>query len=262
MHIESADARTAYDIWADTYPAVAHNPLMRVEQEIVESILSSLRPSRALDVGTGSGRYLPVLASTGAARVVGVDFSMAMLRANVAQPFPAPLARNVCELRRDTPKRLGREGGRAAEPAGLQPCATGAGLVCADARRLPFARRSFDLINASLTVGDVGDLSAWTREMARALARGGHLVYSDFHPSWTQHGWKRTFRDRYGETHELQFAAHSIDDHLTALDAAGLRTVAIREPRFTDDSDPSVKEFRRRWRNPPVVVVFHAVKNL
>lgn len=208
-----------YDIWADTYPGVAHNPLMRLEQEIVESILRTLAPSRALDVGTGSGRYLPVLARTGAARVVGVDFSMAMLR-------------------------------RAEKPR----------LVCADARHLPFGRRAFDLVNASLTVGDVADLAAWTREMARVLARGGHLVYSDFHPSWAQHGWKRTFRGLDGEPHELEFVPHAIDHHLSAIDAAGLRAVAIREPRFTNDHDPGVKEFRRRWRNPPVVVVFHAVK--
>ena len=30
--------------------------------------------------------------------------------------------------------------------------------------------------------------------MARVLAAGGHLVYSDFHPSWAQRGWSRTFR--------------------------------------------------------------------
>jgi ubiquinone/menaquinone biosynthesis C-methylase UbiE len=99
-------------------------------------------------------------------------------------------------------------------------------LVCADARRLPFARRSFDLVNASLTVGDVVDLHAWTAEMARVLGRGGHLVYSDFHPSWTQHGWKRTFRDRNGETNELAFAAHSIEDHLVALEARRLSPIS------------------------------------
>jgi malonyl-CoA O-methyltransferase len=226
----------AYDLWADTYPSVAHNPLMRLEQEIVESILMTLRPRRALDVGTGSGRYLPVLVSTGAAGVIGADFSRAMLRRAATTA-------------------------RGSDP-GSDPVAAGwpRRLVCADARRLPFARRSFDLVNASLTVGDVVDLQAWTTEMARVLGRGGHLVYSDFHPSWTQHGWKRTFRDRDGETHELAFAAHSIEDHLAALDAAGLHPAAIREPRFRDDSDPAVKAFRRRWRNPPVVVVFHAVK--
>ena len=230
-----ADVRAAYDIWADTYPSVAHNPLMRIEQEIVESILMTLRPSRALDVGTGSGRYLPVLARAGAERVVGADFSMPMLR-RVAKPATGsdPVSDPV------------------SDPF----------VVCADAQRLPFARRAFDLVNASLMVGDVEDLRAWTAEMARVLMRGGHLIYSDFHPSWTEHGWTRTFCDGRGETHALEFAPHSIDDHLAALDAAGLQTRAIREPRFHDDRDPAVREFQRRWRNPPVVAIFHAVKPL
>jgi len=46
----------AYELWADTYPPVAHNPLMRLEQEIVEPLLLHIRATRALDVGTGSGR--------------------------------------------------------------------------------------------------------------------------------------------------------------------------------------------------------------
>ncbi|PYQ81782.1 MAG: hypothetical protein DMG03_19160 [Acidobacteria bacterium] len=51
---------------------------MHAEQAIVEPLLLRLRARRALDVGTGTGRYLPILASTGAA-VVGVDRSWAML---------------------------------------------------------------------------------------------------------------------------------------------------------------------------------------
>ena len=249
VHLESPRIRATYDMWADTYPSVAHNPLMRLEQEIVESILMTLRPSRVLDVGTGSGRYLPILARAGARHVVGADFSMAMLRrAAKSAPGSDPIAPRSRPDRDPIAIRSRSDRDRVAP------------LVCAEARRLPFARRSFDLVNASLTVGDVVDLQAWTTEMARVLSRGGHLVYSDFHPSWTQHGWKRTFRDRDGETHELAFAAHSIEDHLAALDAAGLHPAAIREPRFRDDSDPAVKAFRRRWRNPPVVVVFHTVK--
>ena len=71
--------RAAYELWADTYPAIAHNPLMRVEQEVVQPLLAQCRARRALDVGTGSGRYLPLLTSSGASTVVGVDFSLAML---------------------------------------------------------------------------------------------------------------------------------------------------------------------------------------
>lgn len=212
--------QAAYELWADSYPAVAHNPLMRIEQEIVEPLLGQLTARRALDVGSGSGRYLPLLASTGASIVPGLDFSLAM---------------------------LSRSAGRA--------------RVCGDACHLPFRPAVFDLVNASLMVGDIANLAAWTREMARVLAIGGHLVYSDFHPSWAQQGWNRTFRAVDGELHDVTFNPHTLDDHLAALDRAGLRVVAIREPRFEDDADPSVRAFRRRWGNPPVVVVFHAVND-
>jgi SAM-dependent methyltransferase len=216
-------AQDAYELWAATYPPVAHNPLMRVEQDAVEPLLAHIRATRALDLGTGSGRYVPMLAATGAASVFGIDFSLAMLR----------------------------RGGN------------GHPRICGDARQLPFRRSAFDLINASLMVGDIADLAAWSREIARVLASGGHLVYSDFHPSWAQRGWTRTFRDAGGVLHDISFNAHTIDDHLAALDAAGLRVRTIREPRFNsprDESEPGIKAFRRRWGNPQVVAVFHAVK--
>jgi malonyl-CoA O-methyltransferase len=211
--------RAAYELWADTYPAFAHNPLMRIEQEIVEPLLAHLSAKRALDVGSGSGRYLPLLESTGASIVPGLDFSLAM---------------------------LARSAGRA--------------RVCGDACQLPFRRASFDLVNASLMVGDVADLAGWASEMARVLAGGGHLVYSDFHPSWAQRGWSRTFRAVDGVEHDVSFNPHTLDEHLSALARAGLRVLTVREPRFHDRGEPSIKAFRRRWGNPPVVVVFHAVK--
>jgi malonyl-CoA O-methyltransferase len=211
--------RAAYEIWADTYPAVAHNPLMRIEQDIIEPLIAQLRAARALDVGSGSGRYLPLLESTGASIVPGVDFSLAM---------------------------LARSAGRA--------------RVCGDACRLPFRRAAFDLVNASLMVGDLADLAGWTREMARVLSRRGHLVYPDFHPSWAQRGWSRTFRAADGVLHDVSFHPHTLDDHLAEIEQAGLRVLAIREPRFQNQAEPGIKAFRRRWGNPPVVVVFHAVK--
>ncbi len=241
--------RVAYELWADTYPAIAHNPLMRTEQAVVEPLLAQCRARRALDVGTGSGRYLPLLAPSGASTVVGVDFSLAMLargaemrRADPVAPREYPVAQRFST----------------AIPAGPKPRATS--CVCADACRLPFRRGTFDLINASLMVGDVPDLGGWCREMARALSVGGHLVYSDFHPSWAQYGWSRTFRTADGDVREIPFHAHAIEDHLTALGESGFHVLAIREPRFKEDGDSAVKAFRRRWRNPRVIVVFHAVR--
>jgi malonyl-CoA O-methyltransferase len=182
-------------------------------------MLAKLRARRALDVGTGSGRYVPLLQSTGASVVLGLDYSLAML----------------------TRGPLGNR------------------RICGDACRLPFKRSAFDVINASLMVGDVADLGAWTREMARVLAIGGHLVYSDFHPSWAARGWSRTFRAADGTLHEVSYHPHAIDDHLDALEQAGLRVRAIREPRVRPSFDPGIRAFRRRWSNPQVVVVFHAV---
>lgn len=202
------DPQAAYELWADTYRASAHNPLMRAEEACVARVLRTVTASRALDVGTGSGRYVPLLAATGAA-VIGLDRSLAMLRRGNGQ-------------RR----------------------------ICGDACALPCRRASFQLVNASLMVGDVANLRAWASEMARVLTRGGHLVYSDFHPTWVEQGWTRTFRDRSGALHAVRFEPHSIDEHLAALETAGLAIRAIREPRLTI-----------AHRDLPVVVVFHAVKD-
>src|SRR5262249_34938786 len=156
--------------------------------------------------------YLPLLAATGASLVVGIDFSLAMLTRGTA----------------------------------------GSRRICGDARRLPFRRGSFDVINASLMVGDIDDLAGWIGEMAAALVRHGHFIYSDFHPSWAVKGWRRTFRTSDGRTVGIPFTPHSIEEHLAALDAAGLRLLAVREPRLGGDDDREVRAFRRQWGNPPV----------
>jgi malonyl-CoA O-methyltransferase len=198
----------AYELWAETYPAEAHNPLMAAEQAIVERIIAHVRARRALDVGTGSGRYLPILKAS-ARTVVGVDLSMPMLRRGAAR---------AC--------------------------------LCADACQLPFRREMFDLINASLMVGDLAPLGEWACEMARVLAPGGHLVYSDFHPAWRERGWQRTFRSRDGVLRTIRYEPHSMDDHLAAIERAGLSIVAIREPRLTI-----------RRRSTPVLAIVHATKD-
>jgi len=71
-------AREAYALWAESYPARPHNPVMAAEQSIVAPLLCSAGAQAALDLGTGSGRNLPFLRA-GARLAVGLDFSMAML---------------------------------------------------------------------------------------------------------------------------------------------------------------------------------------
>ena len=197
----------AYALWAETYPPHAHNPLMELEQSVVEPILRSLAPRRALDLGTGTGRCLRLLSGAGAHTVVGIDLSPAMLG-------------------RDPEKRF---------------------RVCGDARTLPFADASFDLVCSSLMAGDIQHPADWIAEAARVLVPGGHLVYSDFHPAGTSRGWRRTFRAPDGRTRTLSFFPHTIEQHLHLLEQSVLLVRAVREPRLEPHA-------------PPLVVVFHAIK--
>jgi malonyl-CoA O-methyltransferase len=196
-------AQEAYALWADTYPPWPHNPLMQAEHAIVAPLINSVRPGRALDVGTGTGRLIPLLRAAGAELAIGLDLSLPMLH--------------------------------------FRTCA--AARVCADAYSLPFARGAFDLVCSSLMAGDVADLGRWIAEAARVLAPGGHLIYSDFHQAWAREGWRRIFRTSNGQEVELPYFSHTIDEHLARLEESSLRVRAIREPRLPGRATPVVAVF-------------------
>jgi malonyl-CoA O-methyltransferase len=71
--------REAYERWAPVYPPVAHNPLMRIEQQVMLEQWPEVAGRFALDVGCGTGRYAKLLAQTGAQHVVALDFCPPML---------------------------------------------------------------------------------------------------------------------------------------------------------------------------------------
>jgi malonyl-CoA O-methyltransferase len=210
-------ARDAYELWSETYPPTAHNPLMQAEQAAVLERLTPIRATRALDVGTGSGRCVPMLAATGARDVVCADLSIGMLRRN-------------------------RHRHR----------------ICADAHHLPLPSAAFDLVNASLMAGDITDLSPWLAELSRVLMPGGHLIYSDFHPIWTERGWQRTFETVDGQQCALPRAPHTLNEHVSALKRAGLVVVATNEVHLPDPQRGVLRLLKPR--DVPVVVVFHARK--
>lgn len=69
-----------YDRWAESYPPVPHNPLMRAEQEAMQRLWPVMSGRRVLDLACGSGRYARLLAAAGAATVFALDQSWQMLR--------------------------------------------------------------------------------------------------------------------------------------------------------------------------------------
>jgi malonyl-CoA O-methyltransferase len=118
-------------------------------------------------------------------------------------------------------------------------------VVAADAEALPFDAETFDLVLSSLMAGDLPDLSRFTCEAARVLRRGGSLVYSDFHPSWVERSWQRTFESADGRKWRIPYHSHALEDHRAALRTARLEAVAFDEPVLG---------------GVPVLVVLRAVK--
>ncbi|MCV2363462.1 class I SAM-dependent methyltransferase [Paucibacter sp. DJ1R-11] len=84
----------AYDLWAESYPPLPHNPLMRAEQSAVLSLLPEVNGRRVLDLACGSGRYGLWLQPRGASLIVGTDLSSGMLaRAPLAHRVRADMGR-------------------------------------------------------------------------------------------------------------------------------------------------------------------------
>jgi malonyl-CoA O-methyltransferase len=75
----AAETRAAYQRWAPLYPPVAHNPLMRAEQQAMLLYWPEVAGLRVLDLACGTGRYSRLLAEAGAGAVIAVDFCMPML---------------------------------------------------------------------------------------------------------------------------------------------------------------------------------------
>lgn len=101
------------------------------------------RPRRVLDLATGSGDLaLAISRRLPEAVITAADFSPEMLAI--------------------------------ARAKGLRH------TVVADALRLPFSESSFDCVTVAFGLRNMADWSAALREMARVLARQGHLLVLDF----------------------------------------------------------------------------------
>lgn len=122
--------------------------------------------------------------------------------------------------------------------------------VRADMMRLPFASGSFDLIVSGLAVGHAPRLRDWLQEMARVLAPGGSLVYSDFHPDAAAAGMTRSFTDEAQRKHVLEHHRYELDDHLAAATLVGLEPEVWHEARVGRELRETFSgsdDFYRRW---------------
>jgi malonyl-CoA O-methyltransferase len=99
-----------------------------------------------------------------------------------------------------------------------------------NAAALPVTDGAFDVIWCRLVLGHVAGLAAPYAEMARALAPGGTVIVSDFHPKAHAEGHRRTFRDG-AKVWEIETHSHALGDHIAAAAAVGLKLVASDEAK-------------------------------
>jgi malonyl-CoA O-methyltransferase len=167
----------------------AETAVSALESSLVESLGVSLAGKRVLDVGCGIARRLAPARRAGASITVGIDLTPAMLAQARGEPM----------------------------------------LAAADARALPVAGGAYDVVWCRLVLGHLPALEPAYLELARACARDGVVVVTDFHSAAAAAGHRRTFRDAQGELHEVEHHVHSIYAHRDAAARAGLSLCDCRD---------------------------------
>ncbi|BDU19099.1 class I SAM-dependent methyltransferase [Dyella sp. GSA-30] len=215
----------AYALWAASYPAHAHNPVMHAEERaMLELMPESLYGQAVVDAGCGSGRYMLHALRRGAACVTGVDLSPEMLERADAE---------LSVERHGVPVEL------------LQ------GSVTA----LPVADAWADLTVCGLVVGHVEDLHASLAELHRITRPGGRLLCSDVHPIGHALGWVRDFKSG-DERYAVQHTQHLYSHWHAACATLGWQIERVLEPMLDPADIPVGARFDRMALEVPVALVF------
>lgn len=185
-------SQAAYAKWAASYQPHDHNALMEKESRLMwQSLGRSLQGAVVLDLACGTGRYGRHAQREGAARVVGLDNSIDMLRAGVlAQVAQADVTRLP-----------------------LPPAAFDVifcGLALGHVPRDNFSRA--------------------LSEIARVLKPDGIALISDFHPYQALNGAQRTFHGDDGRTYAVEHHVHMLADYVETGRSVGLTLTHLHEP--------------------------------
>ena len=212
MEVHEVGVGEGYARWADSYDNEV-NPLIAVENALVESIVREIPMRSAIDVGAGTGRHALALAGRGVA-VTAVDPSREMLA----------IAR------------------RKAEAAGLDVDFH----VGAVEDGLPAENGRFDFLMCALTLCHVADIHQAVRELARVVRPRGLILVTDIHPDVANGlGWTVTLR-RPGATYKLAHPGHTLPDYLRAIAGAGCSVERLIEVPVRDAPEDMIVEWARQ----------------
>ena len=135
--------------------------------------------------------------------------------------------------------------------------------VQASMMSLPFVGDAFDVIVSGLAIGHASSVERWMNEVARALARDGVLLYSDFHPQAARAGLTRSFKDEQGSTCTVPHNSFPVAIQTAAAAQAGLIVESVHELRAgmeVHEPFSGSENFYRQWHGLPLVLVVRARK--
>jgi cytosine/adenosine deaminase-related metal-dependent hydrolase/SAM-dependent methyltransferase len=185
-----------FDSWAEVYDSQP-NPLLSLEQRVLDSMLPEVRGLDVLDAGCGTGRWLQRFVDRGPRKLLGVDISPQMLLLAAAKVGDA------CDLR-------------------LGSCTA-----------LPFKNGAADLVLSSFVISYLDNLEAFAQEIDRISRPGTTVFLSDMHPE-TEAGcnWKRCFQAGGANT-RIQGGGWSLAEITRAFLDRGFELLSLVEPGFS-----------------------------
>jgi 2-polyprenyl-3-methyl-5-hydroxy-6-metoxy-1,4-benzoquinol methylase len=187
---EEVDTQKGYAIWAVTYDK-ERNPLIEVEEPIVEKLIDGLPISSVLDVGTGTGRYALKLARRGA-DVIAIDQSLEMLA--LAQ-----------------------------QKASSEDLKIDFRLASLD-DDLPFEANQFDFLVCALMLSHVPNLGLIAQKFYNVLQVDGYLLLTAYHPDIIKYGWRTVFH-RPKKAYILPNVSRSRAEYLDTLVSTGFHVL-------------------------------------
>ena len=185
-----------YRLWAPSWDRDP-SPIVALEERTIAPRLADLHGKRFVEASCGTGRWL-ARAMEGGARAAGFDLSPAMLAEAAAKPG-----------------LLGR-------------------VALADSRTLPIEDGCANIVMCALSLGHMPPAEVTVAALARALAPGGRLIVSDFHPEASRAGWKRTFR-KDDVVYEVENHPYSIEAVCDAVAQMGFELRELSEPSFGEE---------------------------
>jgi ubiquinone/menaquinone biosynthesis C-methylase UbiE len=221
--IDILSTKDGYDRWAEIYDGEG-NPLIALEEPLVDRLLGDVRGLTIADIGCGTGRHALRLAA-GGANVHALDFSEAMLDRARAKAGASTIIFQTHDL----------------------------------AQPLPFAEDTFDRVVCGLVIDHITDLGGLFREMSRICRSSGYVVISVMHPAMMLRGIQARFKDP-SSGREIRPASvpNQLSDYVTAAAQAGFIFDHVSE-HAVDEALAERSERARKYLGWPMLFLMRLV---